>query len=266
MSLYKNMGFKTIQEQPDQPKYCDYIQQKVDVAKEHNAVYELVDEDNRIQALYDDENLLTKEYIKQIKRVKINEKNGKEFLVINKTIDFHTRDEKDANEIGAYKDRYVEVEGIVEIPVKTSNPNSESNPTRLEYTIPFTKENLNKYANKNDGIIYGFYEGSTTSTRTPTVIPTVTNLEYFRDATWDELLLGREKKVLNSMVNRLPEIRKELGSPKEEVNKKEEVKENSIDTKKEEETGGKTTIIEPSNTASKSSSNSGGSSGSHKRS
>lgn len=262
------MGFKTIQEQPDQPKYCDYIQKKIDIAKEHNAVYELVDEDNRVQALYDDENLLTKDHIKQIKRVKVNEEDGKEYLVINKTVDFYTRDEKDANKTGAYRDRYVEVEGIVEIPVKSTSPNSESTPIRIEYTIPFTKEEVNKYAKKNEGIIYGFYEGSKTSTRTPTVIPTVTNLEYFRDATWDELLLGREKKVLNSMINRLPEIRKELNggsSPKEEVNKKEEVKENSIDTKKEEETGGKTTVIEPSN-ATTSKSSSGGSSGSHKKS
>lgn len=257
------MGFKTIQEQPDEPKYCDYIQEKIDIAKEHNAIYELSDEDNRIQALYNDENLLTKDHIKQINRVKVNQENGKEYLVVSKNVDFFTRDEKDANEIGAYRDRYSAVEGIVEIPVKTNNPNSESTPTRIKYTIPFTKDNLNKYAENNDGIIYGFYEGTTTSSRTPNTIPSITNLEFFREATWDELLLGREKKVLNSMVNRLPEVRKELGGtgerdvtrggPKEEVNKKEEVKENIVVEKKQEQT-----IIEPSNTTINNNKSSGG--------
>lgn len=218
------MGFKINQQSVDEPVYCDYIQEKVDVAKKHNATYELVDEDIRIQALYDNENLITKDVVKQLNRVKVNQK---QYLTVNKNVDFFTRSEgEDKNQPGDYFDRYSTIEGIVEIPVKTSVTASSDapTPTRIEYTIPFTKENVNKYLTNNDGIIYRFYEGTTTSNRTPQTIPSVTNVDYFKDATWDELLIGREKKVLNSMVNRLPEIRKEL-PPKEEVNNKKEDKE-----------------------------------------
>jgi|SRR5688500_18974898 len=216
------MGFKINQTVADQPKYCDYIQEKVDIATENNAVYELTDEDNRIQALYDDENLITKDVIRSLSRVKIGNKD--EFLTVTKSVDFHTRDEKDRNQLGAYRDRYVTTEGIVDIPVKTTSTTADSEaptPTKRVYTIPFTKQNVDKYAEQNDGITFRFYEGSTQSTRSPNSIPTVSNLDYFKDATWDELKYGREKKVLNSMINRLPEVRKELGTPKEEVNKKE---------------------------------------------
>lgn len=223
------MGFKIVQEQADEPKYCDYIQEKIDIAKQNGAVYELVDEDYRIQALYDNEDLLIKDNIKQISRVKVNQENGKEYIVVNKSVDFFTRDQVDKNEIGDYKDRYVTREGIVEIPVKTASIAGQSNseaatPTRIKYTIPFSKEEVDKYNKNNDGITYTFYEGATSSNRLPSSVPTVTNVDYFKNATWDELLLGREKKVLNSMVNRLPEVRAELnkGQPKEEVNNKKE--------------------------------------------
>ena len=261
------MGFKINQAVVDEPKYCDYIQEKIDVAKEHNATYELVDEDIRIQALYDNENLITKDVIKQINRVRVN---GKEYITINKNVDFFTRDEKDANEPGAYFDRYSTVEGIVEIPVRTSATaaSDAATPTRIVYTIPFNKDNLNKYARNNDGIVYRFYEGTTSSNRLPSSVPSVTNLEFFSEATWDELLLGREKRVLNSMMNRLPEIRKEFNKqenkiePKEEVNKKEEVKEI---VEQQGQTGRETEPqIEPLNNK-QSTVNKGGNTGTNKR-
>jgi len=276
------MGFKINQEATEQPKYCDYIQQKIDIAAENNATYELSDEDYRIQALYNDENLLTKDVVKNIFRVKLNEQGGKQYLVVSKTVDFFARDTKNANEPGAYRDRYVTKEGILEIPVRstasggTGPGNADSGaPTRIVYTIPFSKENVEKYSKNNDGVSFGFYEGATSSNRTPTTIPTVTNEDYFKDATWDELLLGREKKVLNSMVNRLPEVRKELNSgssnnksdtasstetkttttstTKEEVNKEEKVKEDNKDEDKkqvqllEKQEESTTTTIEPLN-------------------
>lgn len=220
------MGFKAVVNEAEEPVYCDYIQEKIDIAKKHNAIYELVDEDNRIQALYDDENLISNDNIKQIDRVKVNQENGKEYLVVSKSVDFYARDEEDKNVAGAYKDRYVTKEGLVEIPVKTANPNSESTPTRIKYTIPFSAEKVDEFNRKNQGITYAFYEGATSSNRLPSTIPTVTNIDYFKNATWDELLLGREKKVLNSMTNRLPEIRNELNKSttqtKEEVNRKEQ--------------------------------------------
>lgn len=259
------MGFKINQEVAEQPKYCDYIQEKVDIAQKNNASYELTDEDNRIQALYDDENLLTKDVIRIINRVKVNEEDGKEYITVNKNVDFFTRDPKDANKLGDYKDRYIRTEGLVEIPIRSNTSSSTTasseaaTPTKVEYTIPFTKENVDKYAkNTNEGITYRFYEGSKSSNRTPTVIPSVTNLDYFRDATWDELLLGREKKVLNSMINRLPEVRKEFNSnsnsgassteqttTKEEVNKQQKVKEEYRE-EDEEVSQRQEQIIEPS--------------------
>lgn len=258
------MGFKINQAVADEPKYCDYIQEKVDIAKEHNASYELTDEDVRIQALYDNENLITKDFVKQISRVKVN---NKEFLVVSKNVDFYSRDEQDANEPGAYFDRYSTVEGIVEIPVRTNSTTASTEaatPTRIVYTIPFNKDNLEKYAENNDGITYRFYEGTTTSNRLPSTVPTVTNLEYFREASWDELLLGREKKVLNSMVNRLPEVRKDLNkqseSPKEEVNKKEATNEN-IEQRPEPEPQ----QIEPLNKQQSNNIKTGNNTGSNKR-
>jgi len=231
-------NFKIEKKAADEPTYCDYIQQKVDIARENGAVYELDDEDNRIQALYNQEDLTTKDKIKTINRVRSND-DGKEYIVVNKSVDFFTQD-------GVYKDRYVTREGITELPIKTTNPETggtETKQNRLVYTIPFSAGKVDEYLEKAEGQggipTLTFYDGAVTSNRLPSVIPTVGNAEFFKEATWNELLLGREKKVINSLENKLSEVRKqdksesqfkqkqEQSPPKEEVNKQEVVKENS---------------------------------------
>ena len=209
------MGFKIEKQAADEPKYCDYIQEKIDIARENGAVYDLVDEDYRIQALYNQENLVTKDKIKVINRVRSTD-DGKEYLVVNKNVDFFTPNAQDPKKPGVYKDRYSTREGIVELPLKTTNPETgevEVKQTGLVYTIPFSASKVDEYLEKAEDQVsipqLTFYEGATTSNRLPSNIPTVGNQDYFKDATWTELLLGKEKKVINSMVNRLPEIRKD---------------------------------------------------------
>ena len=230
----------------DEPVYCDYIQEKVDIARENGAVYDLDDEDNRIQALYNQEDLTTKDKIKVINRVRSTD-DGKEYIVVNKNVDFTTSN-------GVYKDRYSTREGIVELPIKTTNPDTgatETKQNRLVYTIPFSASKVDEFLKKAEdqgGLpTLTFYDGSTTSDRLPSVIPAVGNAEFFKEATWNELLLGREKKIINSLENKISEVRKqdkpkqdtqlnhqkEHTLPKEEVNKQEVVKEtNSVVEKK----------------------------------
>ena len=247
-------NFKIEKQAADEPKYCDYIQEKVDIARENGAIYELEDEDNRIQALYEQsDQLVTKDKIKVINRVRSND-DGKEYIVVNKNVDFFTADPSDPKKPGVYKDRYSTREGIVELPVKSINPETgatETKQTRLVYTIPFSASKVDEYLEKaeDSGVIpeLTFYNGSTTSDRLPSVLPTVGNADYFKEATWQELLVGREKKVINSLTNRLPEVRKELKGkettveeqkeqqsttpPKEEVNKQETLKQNIVEDK-----------------------------------
>lgn len=238
------MGFKVEQQAADEPKYCDYIQEKIDIAKQSGAVYELVDEDYRIQALYDQEDLVTKDKIRTINRVRSND-DGKEYLVVNKFIDFYDKD-------NTYKDRYVTKEGLVELPLKTINPETgatEVKQTRLKYTVPFSAGKVDDYLEtaKDQGSIptLTFYDGAVTSNRLPSNIPTVANAEYFKEASWTELQIGKEKKVINSLINRLPEVRKEL----KDKNTTAEEKPSSTETKQElnKEEKGKDVIVEPTN-------------------
>ena len=80
----------------DEPVYCDYIQEKVNVARENGAVFELDDEDNRIQTLYNQDGLTTKDKIKVINRIRSSD-DGKEYLVVNKNVDFFTADGSTSN-------------------------------------------------------------------------------------------------------------------------------------------------------------------------
>jgi hypothetical protein len=262
------MGKFLIEKQAEaEPVYCDYIQEKVNIARKNGAIYSLDDEDNRIQELYNQEGLETKDKIKVINRVRSND-DGKEYIVVNKNVDFFKN--------GVYKDRYSTREGIVELPLKTTNPDTgatETKQNQLVYTTLFTGSKVDEYLKKADGqgsipqLV--FYEGSTTSNRLPITLPAVANSEFFKEASWTELQVGREKKVLNSLMNRLPEVRKELkgssGStaepteiiqrqeispsdkqqqqqqePKEEVNKVEPTKENIVEVKSSSSSGGQT--------------------------
>ena len=246
-------NFKIEKKAADEPVYCDYIQEKVDIAKQNNAVYELDDEDNRIQALYNQEGLTTKDKIKVINRIRSND-DGKEYIVVNKNVDFSTPD-------GVYKDRYSTREGIVELPIKTTNPETgatETKQNRIVYTIPFSASNVDEYLDKAEdqgGLpTLTFYDGSTTSDRLPSVIPVVGNPEFFKEATWTELLLGREKKIINSLENKISEVRKQQDKPKQDTELKQQQQQHKEHTLPKEEVNKQEVVKENNNVVEKKSS------------
>lgn len=209
------MGYKLIKETPQQKKYCDYIENKFAIAKQYNTIYELSDEDMRIQKLYEDNRLQPVDNIKMISRVKAQE-DGEEYLTITKNVDFINKITK------TYHDRYSDVEGITELPLKITNEEGveESSQLQLVYTIPFSKQKAKEYLKKPTAKTaqLRFYIGPVTANRAPIDPVVVGNTQTFTDATWEELLLGREKKIISSRINRIDEIRKEMkesGGPTE---------------------------------------------------
>lgn len=214
------MPYKVIKEAEAPRKYCDYIEKKFEIARKHNTVYDLTDEDIRIQKLYDNPDLKPVEKIRSIARVK-REEDGQEAIVVSKTVQFFHQVTK------LYKDSYSTHEGITEIPLRTTNEDgvTEATQTQLDYHIPFSKELVNEYIKKSNGrpIKFKFYYGPMTSSRMVTDAMIVGNQTMFTDATWEELELGREKKLISSRLNKLEEIRNDIPIPPQgDVNKVEE--------------------------------------------
>src|SRR5688500_12515487 len=203
------MSFKIIKEQEQEKVFCDYIQKKLDIAKAHNARYELGDQDIRIQKLYENTGLKTVDKIKSLSRIKRQE-DGEECLLISKDVLFIDK------LTGITKDRYSIVEGLTELPLKTTNEDgvTESNQIKLVYDIPFTKDKVLEAVKRSGSrtISLRFYDGPETGNRIPRDTPIVGNLDFFINATWEELLLGKEKKVVSSRLNRLDEVRKDANS------------------------------------------------------
>lgn len=201
-----DMGFKVIKKESQQKQFCDYVQNKIDIAKEHNTTYELSDEDKRIQTLYDDNTLKTRENIKILSRVKSME-DGKEYLVISKDVVFEDK------LTGIRRDSYSVQEGVTELPLEVTNEDgvTEATQVKLDYDIPFTKakvlEAMRKAGSRSATLT--FYDGPETGNRKLSNVPMVGNLDFFINASWEELLLGKELKVVSSRVNRLDEVRKD---------------------------------------------------------
>ena len=205
------MSYKIIQEAPEQKKYCDFVQKKFDIARQYNARYEIGDEDLRVQALYDNPSLKPVEEVRALNRVKKVE-DGSECLVVTKNVRFIDKIS------GALKDRYIRHEGLTELPLKVTNEDgvTEASQTKLEYYIPFTKAEVMKYMKQagSKGVALKFYEGPETGNRVIRTKQVVGNLKYFTDATWEELLLGKEMGLVSSRINRLEEVRENI--PKSE--------------------------------------------------
>lgn len=198
-------SFRVIKTENNEPQYCDYIQQKIEIGKKYGAVYDLNDEDLRIQKLYNRQDLRTEEVIKNIARVKSAE-DGKEYLVVSKDVNFYNK------ETGAYVDRYSTKEGVYEVPIKVTNDLGDviSNQTRLKYTIPFesgTIDEIIENSDNGDVVPLQFYEGNATSNRTIRNKTTVGNLDLFKEATWTELKLAKEQRTVSSMTNNLDQLR-----------------------------------------------------------
>lgn len=206
------MSYKIIQQPTEQKKYCDYVQKKFDIARQYGARYEIGDEDLRIQALYDNIGLKPVEEVRSLDRVKKVE-DGKECLVVTKNVKFIDKI------TGAYRDRYIRREGLTELPLKVTNEDgaTETSQLKLEYDIPFTKAEVMKYIKQAGGgkeIALKFYEGPETGNRIIRTKQVVGNLKYFTEATWEELLLGKEMGLVSSRINRLDEVRENI--PKSE--------------------------------------------------
>lgn len=201
------MSYKIIQEAPEQKKYCDYVQKKFDIARQYNARYEIGDEDLRIQALYDNPNLKPVENVKSIARVKKVE-DGAECIVVTKTVRFVDKI------TGATKDRYNRREGLIELPLKVTNEEgaTEASQLKLEYDIPFSKAKVMEYVKQagGKGVTLKFYEGPETGNRVIRNTQVVGNLKYFTEASWEELLLGKEMGLVSSRINRLDEVRESI--------------------------------------------------------
>lgn len=243
------MSFKIIKTEEQQKVYCDYVQKKFDIAKAFNARYEMSDQDMRIQRLYEDSGLKASDKVKSLSRIKRQE-DGEECLLISKDVIFTDK------LTGLPKDRYSTIEGLTEIPLITTNEDgvTESNQVRLVYDIPFKKATVLEALKRAGSRIVKlrFYEGPETGNRIPRDTPVVGNLDYFTDATWEELLLGKEKKLVSSMLNRLDEVRKDVRTTDtytetnklEEQNNIEVVNEIPVKTEQEEilpiKTGGGT--------------------------
>lgn len=214
------MPYKVIKEAEAPKKYCDYIEKKFEIAKKYATVYDLTDEDKRIQKLYDNPDLKPVEKIRSIARVK-KEEDGQEAIVVSKTIQFIHQVTK------LYRDSYTTNEGIIEIPLRTTNEDgvTEATQNHLDYYIPFSKETVNEYIKKANGrpIKFKFYHGPMTNSRMVTDAMIVGNKAMFTDATWEELELGKEKKLISSRLNKIEEIRKDIPIPPQgDINKVEE--------------------------------------------
>lgn len=200
------MPYKIIEKAEQPRQFCDYIENKLAIAREHNTKYEWSDEDKRIQELYDNPNLKPVDKITSIARVKTME-DGSECIVVAKNVVFYDKLSK------IERNRYTTKEGVTEIPMRTINENGEeeSSQIRLIYSIPFSKEKVLEYVRKAGArkVNFKYYYGPETGNKQASESMIVGNKEMFLNATWDELQLAREKKYVSSMLNRLPEIRNE---------------------------------------------------------
>lgn len=200
------MSFRIVKTENNEPQYCDYIQNKINIAKQFNAIYDLNDEDWRIQRLHANDDLRTEEVLKSIARVRSPE-DGKEYIVISKDVNFYNK------KTNAYADRYSVREGVQEVPVPVTNDLGQviSNQTRLKYTIPFSAEKVDEIIENGgenaDIVPLQYYQGNITSNRNIRNKTLVGNLDLFKEATWQELKLAKENKTVSSMTNTLDQIR-----------------------------------------------------------
>src|SRR5580765_4198078 len=203
------MPFKVLKVAEKAPENSEYIQRKQDAAKAKGFLYELTDEDNRIDALHKREDLVVTQSLNSIDRV--STQNG-EFLVLSVNNKFQTVD-------GVDVDRYVDPEGLTEEPItkiddRTGQEVVVPGQNKLIYTIPYSPEKLNeivgKYKNPKQ---FRWYEGGLTTARTIVgYIYECKNADYFKNASLEELQLGREKKYTSSRIKNLNKLRREINS------------------------------------------------------
>jgi hypothetical protein len=202
------MPFKVIQEVNGEPQYGPYIQKKMEIARKFGTVYELVNEDERINLLETNPNLESRRVIRGLDRVRLTN-DGKEYLVARIEVVFYDKN------TGVEVDKYSDAEGIQVEPVKQRNEAGivTSNSTITRYLEEFSPSKVDQYLNEADGLVpLRFFETSMNTTRLPRGKTIVGNEEMFKEATWDELLIAREQKLVSSIVNPLEQVREVKGA------------------------------------------------------
>lgn len=197
-------NFKVAKQADIRPQFCEYIQNKIDVAERNDTIYELTDEDLRIQRLYEDKNLRAEEQVRELSRVLTND--NKEKLIASKRVNFY-----DVN-TGALKDSFIFTEGRHEEPIVTINERGErvALQNRYEYTVDFSPEKVDDFLDQNGVVQLTYFQAPSTAGRTEPTHILVGNVQTFKQATWPELLYGTELKNISSMVNKLPETRAKM--------------------------------------------------------
>lgn len=200
------MVFKILKQEAQAPEFCDYVKNKIDVAAKKGVVYELEDEDRRIDALYKNTDLYTEKRLISLDRVLVNKN---EYLVATYEVAFFN------SETGKQVDRYIDYEGKRVDPVVTQDPRTNELKVTpvgsLEYDLGFSPamvdEIIKKYGGEPDE--FRFYTASNSPAKKVTPVE-VKKKQFFANATWDELLIGKEKKYTSSTTNKLPTLRKEV--------------------------------------------------------
>ncbi len=201
------MVFKILKQEAQAPEYCDYVKKKIDIAAAKGVIYELEPEDLRIDALYKDTNLYTEKRLISVDRVLVNRK---EYLVAAYEVAFFNID------TNKQVDRYIDYEGRSVDPTVIQDPKTNAQtvtPTgTFVYDIPFSPAKVDEFINTYGGAEpneFRYYAASTSPTRKVTPVE-VKRKEFFKNASWDELLIGKEKRYTSSTTNKLPTLRKEL--------------------------------------------------------
>jgi hypothetical protein len=207
------MVFKILKQEAQAPEFCDYVKKKIDNAAKQGVVYELEDEDRRIDALYKDTNLYTEKKLLSIDRVLVNKN---EYLVATYEVAFFS------SETGKQVDRYIDYEGKSVDPIVTQDPRTNELKVTpvgsLKYDIPFSAAKVDSLISEYGGEPneFRFYTSSNSPAKKVTPVE-VKRKQFFANASWDELLIGKEKKYTSSTTNKLPTLRKEVAFEEKQV-------------------------------------------------
>ncbi len=201
------MVFKILKQEAQAPEFCDYVKKKIDAAAKKGVVYELEDEDRRIDALYKDANLYTEKRLLSLDRILVNKN---EMLVATYEVAFFN------SETGKQVDRYIDYEGKRIEPIVTQDPRTNELKVTpvgsLEYDLLFSPTMVDSIISKYGGTEpdeFRFYTASNSPAKKIAPVE-VKKKQFFANATWDELLIGKEKKYTSSTTNKLPTLRKEV--------------------------------------------------------
>jgi hypothetical protein len=201
--------FKVIKKEAPKPQFSEFIQRRVDIAGKYDSTYELDDEDMRIDRLFKNENLTHQKKLKGIDRIMVD---GQEYVIPRIEYQFYGPSGKNV------VDRFVDDEGKIVVPIAVEDPNTgEFNNSPLnnilygeeyKYSPQKVTDLINQYGRPGE---LRFYNGGARQSR-PMLTPPyeVKNLEFFKNATWDELVSGKEFKYTSMSTNRLGTLRKNL--------------------------------------------------------